>query len=278
MDLRSLASSKQVERAKHLAMRGLFNYQPFQLSDGFYCGAGLSIVQGFRADPPTVYCPSLDPAMSEYAASALAKPADKDEFLQTNEALAGFYDGVIKQITEHLGGVAGMSVLDVGCNAGYFPISFSRAGSAQSIGYDRVDYTETLALLNEICGTRAKFQIWDYDGALKAKEQHDLVLSVAVLVHLSEPLRHLAWLGSAAKKALFVLTPCHGDDDLSIRYHTVNRYYSNKFPNCFDVTTLSRKLLYLAFEQMGFSKVVELSTKPMSQNWQDTHLALLGIR
>jgi SAM-dependent methyltransferase len=277
MDLRSLTSNAQVERAKHLAMRGLFNYQPFQLSDGFYCGAGLSIVQGFRTDPPTVYCPSLDPAMSEYATSALAKPADKDEFLQANEALAAFYDGVIQQVTEHLGSVAGMSVLDVGCNAGYFPVAFSRAG-ATSTGYDRVDYTETLALLNEICGTRAQFKVWDYHGELEAKEQLDLVLSVAVLVHLSEPLRHLAWLGSAAKKALFVLTPCHHDDDLSIRYHTVNRYYSNKFPNCFDVTTLSRKLLYLAFEQMGFSRVVELSTKPMSQHWQDTHLALLGIR
>ena len=278
MDLRSLSSSKQIERAKHLAMRGLFNYQPFHLSDDFYCGAGLSIVQGFRADPPTVYCPSLDPAMSEYAASALAKPADKDEFLQANEALAAFYDNVIRQIGEHLGGVAGMSVLDVGCNAGYFPVAFSRAGARQAIGYDRIDYTETLALLNEICGTRAQFKAWDYHGELEAEEKHDLVLSVAVLVHLSEPLRHLAWLGSAAKKALFVLTPCHRDDDLSIRFHTVNRYYSNKFPNCFDVTTLSRKLLYLAFEQMGFSKVVELSTEPMSPHWQTTHLALLGVR
>ena len=46
MDLSSLASTAHVERAKQLAMRGLFNYQPFRLSDGFYCGAGLSIVQG----------------------------------------------------------------------------------------------------------------------------------------------------------------------------------------------------------------------------------------
>jgi hypothetical protein len=195
MDLRSLSSNAQVERAKHLAMRGLF--------------------------------PVL----------ALAKPADRDEFLQTNESLAAFYDGIIQQIDEHLGSVADMSVLDVGCNAGYFPVAFQRAGAKQSVGYDRIDYAETLALLNEICGTRAQFKLWDYHGELQASEQHDLVLSVVVLVHLSEPLRHLAWLGSAAKKALFVLTPCRREDDLSIRYHTVNRLYSNKFPNCFDVTT-----------------------------------------
>lgn len=278
MDLRSQTSPSQLDRAKRLSMSGLLNYQPFRLADDFYCGAGLSVVQGFRADPPTVYCPTLDPAMSDYAASALASSADKDEFLAANDRLAKFYDGMLQQIIEHLGGVAGSSVLDVGCNAGYFPISLSRAGAARAVGYDRVDYKKTMALLNEICGTKAQFRLWDYDGGLTAGEKHDVVLSIAVLVHLSDPLRHLAWLGSAAKRALFVLTPCHRDDDLSIRYHTVNRYYSNQFPNCFDVTTVSRKLLRLAFEQMGFSKIFEISTAPMSEHWQGAHLALLGLR
>jgi Methyltransferase domain len=278
MDLRASTSAAQVERAKSLSMHGLLNYQPFKLADDFYCGAGLSIVQGFRANPPTVFCPSLDPDMSEYAASALAPPANKDEFLRANDQLAACYDGMLEQISHHLGGVAGLSVLDVGCNAGYFPVALARAGASRAVGYDRVDYSKTLALLNEICGTHAQFKIWDYDGGLQAPEKFDLVLSIAVLVHLSDPLRHLAWLGSATKNALFVLTPCHMDDDLSIRYHTVNRYYSNEFPNCFDVTTLSRKLLCLAFEQMGFSQIIEISTTPMSRHWQSSHLALLGIR
>ena len=238
----------------------------------------MSVVQGFRADPPTVYCPTLDPRMSDYATSALASPADKDEFLAANERLAGFYDNMVRQVIEHLGGIAGLSVLDAGCNAGYFPITLARAGAGRAIGYDRVDYKKTMALLNEICGTNARFKLWDYDGGLVAPEKFDLVLSVAVLVHLSDPLRHLAWLGSAAKRALFVLTPCHSDDDLSVRYHAVNRYYSNRFPNCFDVTTVSRKLLRLAFESMGFSKVFEVSTEPMSELWRRDHLALLGLR
>jgi hypothetical protein len=278
MDLRQNATGAHVERAKTLAMHGLFNYQPFHLSEGFYCGAGLSINQGFRVDPPTVFCPSLDPSMSEYATHALAAPADKVEFLRSNDELSAFYDGMIEQVIGHLGGVEGMSVADIGCNAGYFPLSFAQAGAAKTVGYDRVDYKETMGLLNDICGTKSEFKLWDYHGELAAPEQHDLVLSIAVLVHLSEPLRHLAYLGSSAKKALFVMTPCHREDDYSLRFHTVNRYYSNKFPNCFDVVTMSRKLLHLSFEQMGFSKVIEISTAPMSQHWQNTHLALLGIR
>lgn len=150
---------------------------------------------------------------------------------------------MVRQILDHLGGIDGLSVLDAGCNAGYFPITFLCAGAARAVGYDRVNYKKTMALLNEICGTKARFKLWDYDGALVAAKKFDLVLSIAVLVHLSDPLRHFAWLGSAATKALFVLTPCHSDDDLSVRFHAVNRYYSNPFPNCFDVTTVSRKLL-----------------------------------
>jgi SAM-dependent methyltransferase len=278
MDLTHKATAAHVERAKKLAMHGLFNYQPFRLSDGFYCGAGMSINQGFRVDPPTVYCPSLDPSMSDYAKQALAAPDEKEEFLRANDQLTSFYDGMIKQVVAHLGGVSGMSVADIGCNAGYFPLSFAQAGAAKTVGYDRVDYTEPLALLNDICGTKSQFKLWDYKGELEARDQYDLVLSIAVLVHLSEPLRHLAWLGSSAKKALFVMTPCHREDDYSVRFHTVNRYYSNKFPNCFDVVTMSRKLLHLSFEQMGFSKVIEISTAPMTDHWQNTHLALLGIR
>ena len=86
MDLTPQANADHVERAKSLAMRGLFNYQPLRLSEDFYCGAGMSIDQGHPVDPPTVYCPVLDPAMSEYARQGLAAPADEEEFygLTTN--------------------------------------------------------------------------------------------------------------------------------------------------------------------------------------------------
>ena len=112
-------------------------------------------------------------------------------------------------------------------------------------------------------------------------KQYDLVLSIAVLCHLSEPLRHLAWLGSSARKALMVFTACDDVPGYVIRFHTVNRYYADdKFPHCFDVTSLSRPLLRLAFANMGFTRIVEITAarNTMPPGWADKHLCLLGIR
>ena len=185
---------------------------------------------------------------------------------------------MVDQIVEKLGGVDET----VGARSGVQRRLFSRVvrarGRAEAVGFDRVDYSDSFALLNEVCGTNARFRQWSYNGEVEAEEKFDLVLSVAVLVHLSDPLHHLAWLGSAAKKALFAFTPCHTDDDYSVRYHTVNRYYADRFPYCFDVTTVSRKLLRLAFEQMGFSEIIEITTEPMPPSWSKVHLGLLGLR
>ena len=282
MDLRSLISSEsQLERARKLALSGLLNYQPFIFSDRLAVGSGLSIAAGHNADVPSIYCPDIKPegASAERLARELAPAERKQDFFDANERMRRFYDGMIARVIAELGSVRGLSVLDVGCNTGYFPISFARHG-ARGFGIDRVDYSDTIALLNSLCGTKVEFRLSSYDGSVRASERFDLVVSIAVLVHLSDPLHHLAWLGSSAAKALLVFTPCHDDDDYSIRYHTVNRYYRDRFPYCFDVTTVSKNLLRLAFEQMGFTKVVEIEPVEgsMPQHWSKQHLCLLGIR
>lgn len=280
MDLRSRVSKEQLERARKLAFRGILNYQPFVFDDGLAVGSGMSIVQGHRKDPPSIWCPNATEkdAGPDYIASAVAKPGEKEEFFHDNLQLSKCYDDMVTQIGEKLGGFGGLSALEVGCNAGYFPVSLAKAGAARAVGYDRVDYSDTFALLNDVCGTNAEFKLFSYNGELEAKEKFDVVMTVAVLVHLSDPLHHLAWLGSAAKKALFAFTPCHNDDDYTIRYHTVNRYYKDRFPYCFDVTTVSRKLLRLSMEMMGFTEIHEITTPAMPPNWSSVHLGLLGIR
>ena len=234
-------------------------------------------------DPPAVYCSEAtandtDPAFYE---REFAKESQREEFFSANAALRRFYDGMIDQIAAAVGPLEGISVLDVGCNTGYFPLAFAQRGVRRSKGIDRIDYSPTISLLNEICGTSVQFSSWRYDGSLTAFERHDLVLSIAVLVHLSEPLRHLAWLGSSARKALMVFTPCHDRAEHSITFEAANRYYTDaKFPNCFDVTTLSKPLLRLAFEKMGFTRIIEITAgrDVMPPGWTDVHLGLLGIR
>ena len=313
MDLRPLITSKkQIEEARRLALRGLLSYQPYIFSDDFATGAGLSILAGHLTEPPAVYCKDAtandtDPA---FFAREFAKENQREEFFAANESMRRFYDGMVDQIAKAVGPLDDMSVLDVGCNTGYFPLAFARRGARQAKGIDRIDYSPTVALLNDICGTSVQFANWNYDGSLTAPEQYDLVLSVAVLVHLSEPLRHLAWLGSSARKALMVFTPFHratqyaalrqsplldsadqsalrnsapanAAPDYSIKFHTVNRYYEHdKFPLCFDVTTVSEQLLRLAFEKMGFTQIIEITAgeHTMPPGWAGVHLGLLGLR
>ena len=298
MDLRPLITSKsQIEEARRLALRGLLSYQPYIFSDNFATGAGLSILAGHVTDPPAVYCADAtandtDPT---FFAREFAKENQREEFFVANGQMRRFYDGMVDQIANAVGPLDDMSVLDVGCNTGYFPLAFARRGARKATGIDRIDYSPTVSLLNDICRTSVEFANWNYDGSLTAPEQYDLVLSVAVLVHLSEPLRHLTWLGSTARKALMVFTPCHdaihsptgsqtpggAPPDYSIRFHCVNRYYHDaKFPQCFDITTLSEQLLRLAFEKMGFTRVIEITAArdTMPTAWARRHVGLLGIR
>lgn len=272
----------QLAQARRLAFRGLLNYQPYAFEDGFSVGAGLSIVAGHNRDVPSIYCSRVgqEEAAPDFLARELVSPDQRLSFLDANERMRRFYDGLIEQTEEALGSVRNLSVLDVGCNAGYFGLSFARRGASPVLGLDRVDYSETIALLNNLCGTNMRFQSWSYDGQIGAGNQFDLVISIAMIVHLSDPLHHLAWLGSSARKALLVFTPCHDEAEYSIKFHTVNRYYRDSFPYCFDVCTLSKQLLRLSLEEMGFTRIVEMKVagNSMPKNWADAHLGLLGIR
>jgi SAM-dependent methyltransferase len=281
LDLRPVDSGR-LERARRLALRGLLNYQPYIFDDTLAVGSGLSIAAGHRHDVPSIYCPNIEKgeASPDFIAREVARSEQHAVFFDANERMRRFYDGIIDQTVKFLGSVNGMSVLDVGCNAGYFSISFARRGASRVLGLDRVDYAETIALLNSLCKTSTQFRLWSYDGKIDAEERFDLVISIAMLVHLSDPLQHLAWLGASARKALLVFTPCHDDDEYSIKFHTVNRYYHDRFPYCFDVSTLSKKLLRLSLEQMGFTRIIDLKIveNSMPAHWANVHLGLLGIR
>jgi SAM-dependent methyltransferase len=285
MDLRKKMRKDQVGRAKSLALRGLLNYQPFVFSDDLAVGAGMNIIGNERlrkAETPSIWCSSLTPqeAATDYAVRQVARPEVREDFLTANERMRRYYDDLVDKTEAALGSLKGFSTLDVGCCSGYFPISFALRGAKNVVGMDRVDYSQSIGLLNEICGTRVQFRMHSYDGSIKSNEQFDLVSSIAVLCHLSDPLQHLSWLGSSARKALLVFTPCDDVDNYSIRFRSVNRYYQDDFPYCFDMVTLSRKLLRLAMERMGFTKLIEIpvGATSMPADWQHLHLGLLGIR
>ena len=241
-------------------------------------------------------------------------PAKFEQFADYNQRLRVLYEIFIDEIAERVGPINRLSFLDVGCCSGYFPVSFAHRGSPLAVGFDRIDYTPTFELLNGIVGTNARFVHKPYRGVkfipggrlrwlrvLRHElaelspfkhwttrknsgipEQFDIVISIAVLVHLSDPLQHLAYLGELARKAILVWTyTSQEENDLLIRYQSHNRYYpDDKFPYCFDVMQISPPLLRKSLELMGFTEIHQIQNRPegMPDYWFNQQRGYLAIR
>jgi tRNA (mo5U34)-methyltransferase len=93
----------------------------------------------------------------------------------------------------------GMSVLDVGCNAGFYAIEMKRRGAARVVGIDSDGrYLAQARFAAEISGVAIELrELSVYDVALLG-ERFDLVLFMGVLYHLRHPLLALDLLAEHA--------------------------------------------------------------------------------
>jgi hypothetical protein len=290
LDLRKFIKDKtHVETARQLAIRGLLNYQPWIFSDDFETGVGLEWSEGQFSG--LVYYPDIDRSLLEGSPELrrlIIDPARYKEFHEANVKLRQLYDGIVDAICKKVGDVRQLSFLDVGCNTGYLPQSFALLGAREAAGCDREGYfAETFDLLNAVLGTKARFYKSFYNPLSREIEgirEHDVVLSMAVLCHLSDPLTHIKCLGNIAGKALFVWTLVNEDEGYSIRFGEPQGHYKqDSFPLCFDnEITISEKLLQRSLELLGFRHVFEIPARDSSLpsfGWRGCSLrGFLGIR
>lgn len=92
------------------------------------------------------------------------------------------------------GSLAGLRVLDIACNAGFWSLEAHKAGADQVVGFDaRAQYVEQATLVRDAMGIdpkRVEYKHMDiYDLSLESVVgEYDLVLLFRVLNHLSNPL------------------------------------------------------------------------------------------
>jgi tRNA (mo5U34)-methyltransferase len=101
--------------------------------------------------------------------------------------------------------LTGKTVLDIGCNGGFYSIEMKRRGAARVLGIDHdEDYLKQAHFAAEVTGLDIEFaQLSVYDiGALG--ERFDLVLFLGVLYHLRHPLLALDLIREHVAKDLFV--------------------------------------------------------------------------
>ena len=286
MDLRGfIKKNSHINKAKGLIVRGVINYQPYVFADDLEVGVGYEFLNGEFSG--MVYWPTINPRLLKNPAikKFIISNEAKTQFTEANQRLRVMYDTFIDEICAYFGDISSTTFADICCNSGYFPLSFSLRGAKKAVGYDRGNFTKCFNLLNEILGTNAEFINQHYDGQIQTIpkcESYDVVTSIAVLCHLSDPLQHLAFLGSIARKAIFIWTPVTDDEDYCIRFGEPNKYYkSDEFPLCFDnITRPSAKLLRKSLELMGFTNIHEIPNKDggMPESFYRPHKAFLAMR
>ncbi|MBV9538231.1 MAG: TIGR04290 family methyltransferase [Acidisphaera sp.] len=85
--------------------------------------------------------------------------------------------------------LTGRTVLDIGCNAGFYAMQMKRRGAARVVGIDADDdYLAQARFAAEVCGLDIEFRSLSIYDVAKLGERFDIVLFMGVLYHLRHPL------------------------------------------------------------------------------------------
>jgi tRNA (mo5U34)-methyltransferase len=83
----------------------------------------------------------------------------------------------------------GRSVLDIGCNAGFYSIEMKRRGADRVLGIDSdAEYLAQARFAGEVSGLEIEFQKLSVYDIASLGEKFDIVLFMGVLYHLRHPL------------------------------------------------------------------------------------------
>lgn len=94
----------------------------------------------------------------------------------------GFQDAVPKDLS-------GMTVLDIGCNAGFYSIEMKLRGARRVLGIDHDnDYLRQARFAAEVLGLDISFDLMSVYEVGQLRERFDLVLFLGVFYHLRHPL------------------------------------------------------------------------------------------
>jgi tRNA (mo5U34)-methyltransferase len=108
--------------------------------------------------------------------------------------------------------LSGKSVLDIGCNAGFYSFEMKRRGAERVLGIDHDDrYLEQARFAADVLGHQGiefrKLEVWDV-GSLG--ERFDLVIFMGVLYHLRHPLLALDLIREHAARDLMLFQSLQG--------------------------------------------------------------------
>ena len=101
--------------------------------------------------------------------------------------------------------LTGKSVLDIGCNAGFYSFEMERRGASRVVGIDADEhYLQQARFAAEVTGSRVEFRHLPVWQVAQLGERFDLVIFMGVLYHLRHPLLALDLIHEHVAKDLFL--------------------------------------------------------------------------
>lgn len=101
--------------------------------------------------------------------------------------------------------LSGKSVLDIGCNAGFYSIEMKRRGAVRVLGIDNDElYLEQARFASHISGTEIEFRNFSVYDIASLEERFDIVLFLGVFYHLRYPLLALDLIRKYAVREMLI--------------------------------------------------------------------------
>ena len=109
--------------------------------------------------------------------------------------------------------MSGLSVLDVGTNAGYFALQ-AKLRSAKHVVATEFEsiFLEQAEAIRQIWGVDIDYRLMDAHDIGKLNQTFDIVVFAGILYHLKHPLQVLEALGNMCRDAILVETECIVED------------------------------------------------------------------
>jgi tRNA (mo5U34)-methyltransferase len=99
----------------------------------------------------------------------------------------------------------GASVLDVGCNAGFYSLEMKRRGASRVVGIDHSEtYLAQARFAAQVCGAEIEFRNISVYEVASLGDRFDIVLFMGVMYHLRYPLLALDLLHAHVTRDLLV--------------------------------------------------------------------------
>ena len=131
----------------------------------------------------------------------------------------------------------GKSVLDIGCNAGFYAMEMKRRGAERVLGLDTDDeYLAQAKFAAEVSGLKIEFRKLSAYDVAELGEQFDLVIFMGVLYHLRHPLLALDLIHEhVARDLLLFQSMLRGDSriekiDKNYDFWTTEQFDSSGYP------------------------------------------------